>query len=188
LFCLFVHRYVNLIYVPFVQVKTTAAKRYVVRPPQGYIEPGQQAIIKLIIVQKDAESLWQDRMDGKARGEGELKCDDKFLVQTTVVSAAFCKAELADKDDKEIIAPLQKLYTTLAEDDKKSGKNSFKSSKRVAKFAFPEDPLICVRDHACTAIQDLGKAIEALEKRFCFFADWRCWQFHFVFYFNNVCL
>jgi hypothetical protein len=136
------------------------------------------------MVQKDAGSLWQDRMDGKARGEGELKCDDRFLIQTTVVSAAFCKAELADKDDKEIIASLQKLYTTLAEDDKKSGKNSFKSSKRVAKFAFQEEE----EDHTCTAIQHLGKAIEALEKRFCFFADWRCWQFHFVFYFNNVCL
>jgi hypothetical protein len=92
------------------------------------------------MVQKDAESLWRDALEGKARGEGELKCDDKFLVQTTVVSAALFKAELADKDDKTISAPLQKLWKTLADEDKKSdNKKSIKSNKLMTTFTFPED-------------------------------------------------
>lgn len=107
-----------------------------VRPPQGCIEPGQDANIKLTMVAKDAESLWREASDDKARGQiGELKCDDKFLVQTTVVSAALYKAELADKDDKAISAPLQKLWKQLADEDKKS----IKSSKLMTTFVFPDN-------------------------------------------------
>ena len=40
-----------------IQVKTTAPKRYVVRPPQGVILPGMSAKITLTMVGKDAESL-----------------------------------------------------------------------------------------------------------------------------------
>ena len=83
----------------FRQVKTTAPKRYVVRPPQGCIAPGQQAAIKLTMVQKDAEGLWRERAEDEARGVPELKSDDKFLVQTAAVSQQFYTDEIQGADE-----------------------------------------------------------------------------------------
>jgi hypothetical protein len=62
---------VSLFFGP--QVKTTAPKRYVVRPPQGCIEPGKSAVIKMSMVSKDSEQLWRDASEEKAKGIVELK-------------------------------------------------------------------------------------------------------------------
>jgi len=123
----------------FVQkVKTTAPKRYVVRPPQGCIEPGQEASIKLTMVQKDAENLWREAEEER----GELNCEDKFLVQTSVVDSDYFKTELMNKDDKAIGTSLQKLWKVLGDEDKKLApgeKKAIKSSKLQTVFVFPSD-------------------------------------------------
>jgi len=124
------------------KVKTTAPKRYVVRPPQGVVEPGQKTSIKLTMVAKDAEALWRDASDDKAKGMGDPKSDDKFLVQTTVLTEKYFLEELKGQDEKAQSASLAALWKTLTEEDKASKGNaekSIKSSKLTTKFSFPAD-------------------------------------------------
>jgi len=138
------------------KVKTTAPKRYVVKPPQGCIEPGQVAVIKLTMVGKDANALWAEALDSG----GEVKSDDKFLVQTCLVSSKFYFEELADQDDKAQSGALQKLWKTLAEEDKKEKeKKQIKSAKLTTNFVFPNNM------SAISGTADLPQASQAPPSR-----------------------
>ncbi|CAM9754937.1 unnamed protein product, partial [Heterosigma akashiwo] len=60
------------------KIKTTAPKRYLVRPNQGMIPPGKSVQVDIILVDRDHIVL---RDDPAQREAGEA--GDKFLVQTT---------------------------------------------------------------------------------------------------------
>jgi MSP (Major sperm protein) domain len=67
-----------------IQVKTTQPRRYLVRPNQGLIQPGQAAIVQIMLVDKDKHQLLESY---KSLGRAALdQCKDKFLVQSVAVS------------------------------------------------------------------------------------------------------
>jgi len=68
-------------------VKTTQPRRYLVRPNQGLIPPGQSETVQVVLVEKDKSTLLQsyERMGQVALDH----CKDKFLVQSCAVSDAF---------------------------------------------------------------------------------------------------
>ena len=114
-----------------VKVKTTAPKRYVVRPPQGCLASGGSGSIKLSIVAKDSEALWRE-------SAAEAKIDDKFLVQTAVVTNEYYYDNLKGLDEKAVGAVLTGLWKELGDYDKAAGKEGkkIKSSKLKIKFDF----------------------------------------------------
>jgi len=93
------------------------------------------------MVGKDAEALWGEAAEEQAAGlPGDVKCDDKFLVQTAEVSAAYYEQELKGKDDKALSATLAKLWKQLGEEDKASGSvKKVKSAKLTTRFVFPKN-------------------------------------------------
>ncbi|KAL7569846.1 hypothetical protein ACA910_008515 [Epithemia clementina (nom. ined.)] len=66
------------------KVKTTQPRRYLVRPNQGLIQPGQTEQIQILLVEKDKISLWQsyERLGQSALDSSK----DKFLVQSCKVT------------------------------------------------------------------------------------------------------
>jgi len=115
------------------KVKTTAPKRYIVRPPQGVVLPGQEGSITLAMVKEDAAMLWREQLETG----GDVRSDDKFLVQTAEVSREYYDAELAGRDEKAASATLADLWKQLEADDKKGGgAKKIKSSRLTARFAF----------------------------------------------------
>lgn len=66
------------------KVKTTQPRRYLVRPNQGLLLPGQTEQIQILLVEKDKVSLWQsyERLGQSALDSSK----DKFLVQSCTVS------------------------------------------------------------------------------------------------------
>ena len=77
------------------QVKTTAPKRFVVRPPQGHIMPGASQRITLTMVPKEAIELQRKYHAGQ-----EEEAKDKFLVQTASLTGDFYEEHLQDRDTK----------------------------------------------------------------------------------------
>lgn len=77
------------------KVKTTQPRRYLVRPNQGIVEPGNSVSITIITVEKDRQALIQafDRLGQSALDHSK----DKFLVQSCVVDTEFAKRYLAEK-------------------------------------------------------------------------------------------
>eukprot|EP00527_Entomoneis_sp_CCMP2396_P009224 CAMPEP_0198138140 /NCGR_PEP_ID=MMETSP1443-20131203/1552_1 /TAXON_ID=186043 /ORGANISM="Entomoneis sp., Strain CCMP2396" /LENGTH=361 /DNA_ID=CAMNT_0043799787 /DNA_START=64 /DNA_END=1149 /DNA_ORIENTATION=- len=65
------------------KVKTTQPRRYLVRPNQGLIQPGQSEEVQILMVEKDKVSLLQsfERLGQSALDSSK----DKFLVQSTRV-------------------------------------------------------------------------------------------------------
>ena len=61
-------------------MKTTQPRRYLVRPNQGLIQPGQTEQIQIVLVEKDKVTLWQsfERLGQSALDSSK----DKFLVQS----------------------------------------------------------------------------------------------------------
>lgn len=94
------------------------------------------------MVGKDADALWREAADNNAKGGSDLKSDDKFLVQTTVLDEAYFMNELKGQDEKAQSATLAGLWKTLTDEDKAKGPNekkSIKSSKLTTKFSFPNN-------------------------------------------------
>ena len=60
------------------KVKTTKPKRYVVRPPQGVVLPGEKAEIFLTMVPADALKLWNDALN-QSRSGGKFGLATKYL-------------------------------------------------------------------------------------------------------------
>lgn len=77
------------------KVKTTQPRRYLVRPNQGIVEPGNDVTVTIILVDKDRQELIKsfDRLGQTALDNSR----DKFLVQSCVVDTAFAKKYLAEK-------------------------------------------------------------------------------------------
>lgn len=73
------------------KVKTTQPRRYLVRPNQGLVMPGQVSSVSILLVEKDKQTLLQsyDRLGPSALEHSK----DKFLVQSCVVSADFARTE-----------------------------------------------------------------------------------------------
>jgi len=73
------------------KVKTTQPRRYLVRPNQGLVLPGQVASVSILLVEKDKHTLLQsyDRLGPSALEHSK----DKFLVQSCVVSPDFARSE-----------------------------------------------------------------------------------------------
>jgi hypothetical protein len=68
----------------YLQVKTTQPRRYLVRPNQGLLFPGQTEQIQILLVEKDKVSLWQSY---ERLGQSALDSNkDKFVVQSSRVS------------------------------------------------------------------------------------------------------
>lgn len=123
------------------KVKTTAPKRYVVKPPQGVVMPGQRARIMLTMVVKDAVDLLNKSNRGLPM-EDEMK--DKFLVQSAAITDAYYKEHLADKDDKTVANTLSTLWPDLTARDKAAprDKKVISSSRLTTNFNFAERPTI----------------------------------------------
>ncbi|KAF0739689.1 hypothetical protein LEN26_002023 [Aphanomyces euteiches] len=85
------------------KVKTTRPMRYLVRPNQGVIGPNSSATVLVILQQKDCDELL--RLDASER---QLS-NDKFLVQSVGVEAAFCDL-LTTKQAKEVMDELTSLW------------------------------------------------------------------------------
>ncbi|KAG9403190.1 hypothetical protein AC1031_006742 [Aphanomyces cochlioides] len=85
------------------KVKTTRPMRYLVRPNQGVIGPNSSATVLVILQQKDCDELL--RLDASER---QLS-NDKFLVQSVGVEAAFCDL-LTTKQAKEVMDELTTLW------------------------------------------------------------------------------
>lgn len=77
------------------KVKTTQPRRYLVRPNQGVVAPGETATVNILLVDKDKQMLLQsyDRLGQSALDHSK----DKFLVQSCVVNDDFAKNYLAQK-------------------------------------------------------------------------------------------
>lgn len=117
------------------KVKTTAPKRYIVRPPQGFVRPGETASILLSMVQRDADNLWKDAV--ATNGE-QVKCDDKFQVQFAVIPNEFYSKHLnTDMDDKTVNSSIQNLWKSLAEQDKEQQRKTITSQRLTTRFEFP---------------------------------------------------
>lgn len=117
------------------KVKTTQPKRYVVRPPQGCVLPGNRETINLSMVTKDSEALW-----AKAAADKGIvaKSEDKFMVQAAVVSQEYYNEFLDDRDEKQLGDNLQKLWQKMTDSDKKSTEGKqIKSTRLMTKFDFP---------------------------------------------------
>lgn len=73
------------------KVKTTQPRRYLVRPNQGLVLPGQLSTVSILLVEKDKQALLQsyDRLGPSALEHSK----DKFLVQSCVVSPDFARKE-----------------------------------------------------------------------------------------------
>jgi len=69
------------------KVKTTQPRRYLVRPNQGIVSPGQSESVTILLVEKDKQVLLQsfDRLGQSALDHSK----DKFLVQSCVVQDKF---------------------------------------------------------------------------------------------------
>ena len=81
------------------KVKTTQPRRYLVRPNQGIIAPGQSETVTILLVEKDKHTLLEsyDRL-----GQNGLdNSKDKFLVQSCAVDTAFAKQYLDQKAQLE---------------------------------------------------------------------------------------
>jgi len=117
------------------KVKTTAPKRYHVRPPHGFVRPGETASILLSMAARDTASLWWDAVDSK--GE-QIKTEDKFQVQFAVVPESFASQFLqGDVDEKEVMKSIQNLWKELGELDKAQQKKRITSKRLTTKFEFP---------------------------------------------------
>jgi hypothetical protein len=68
-------------------VKTTQPRRYLVRPNQGLIRPGESETVSILLVEKDKQLLLQsyDRLGQSALDHSK----DKFLVQSTGAPSDF---------------------------------------------------------------------------------------------------
>lgn len=89
------------------KVKTTAPKRYVVRPPQGFVRPGEEATIVMSMVIKDSMELADKLHSGETVDEAKT---NKFLVQFTDVEEDFYTQKLEDASDKDIASALSSMW------------------------------------------------------------------------------
>lgn len=111
------------------KVKTTQPRRYLVRPNQGVIAPGESETIGIILVEKDKQSLLQtfDRL-GQA---GLDHSKDKFLVQSCTVPSDFALLLNSKASYSNLPSPSnQSVYTTMTNSDDKS--THTKTTKEVA--------------------------------------------------------
>lgn len=77
-------------------MKTTQPRRYLVRPNQGLIDPGQKQTVQILLVEKDKNSLLQSY---QRLGQSALDhSKDKFLVQSVAVLDATRATQLKDYD------------------------------------------------------------------------------------------
>lgn len=89
------------------KVKTTAPKRYVVRPPQGFVRPGEEATIVMSMVIKDSMELADKLHSGETVDEAKT---NKFLVQFTDVEEDFYSQKLEDANDKDVASALSSMW------------------------------------------------------------------------------
>lgn len=77
-------------------MKTTQPRRYLVRPNQGIIEPGQIAKVQILLVEKDKNSLLEsyERLGQTALDHSK----DKFLVQSVAIPDISAAQALKDYD------------------------------------------------------------------------------------------
>lgn len=121
------------------KVKTTAPKRFVVRPPQGHIMPESTQRITLTMVPKEASLLQTKYQSGQ-----EEEAKDKFLVQTATLSADFYKEHLEARD-KSLNDPVsEEEKKTIKEEQTKiisemwteKPKSEITSSRLTTKFVY----------------------------------------------------
>jgi len=76
------------------RVKTTQPRRYLVRPNNGIVAPGETESVTILLVEKDKQALLQsfDRL-----GQSALDSKDKFLVQSFIVDDNFAKEYVLEK-------------------------------------------------------------------------------------------
>lgn len=102
------------------QVKTTQPRRYLVRPNQGLIRPGQKETVTILLVEKDKNQLLTSYA---SLGAAALDhCKDKFLVQSVAVSAAQAD-ELKEYDE------LTALWTSIQSGGGKTSNNPTSNKK-----------------------------------------------------------
>jgi len=101
----------STLYLNEAQVKTTQPRRYLVRPNQGLIAPGDSETVTILLVEKDKELLVNSYL---RLGQSALDhSKDKFLVQATKVEPDF--AGKAAKGSKELTEALTALWNTSSD-------------------------------------------------------------------------
>lgn len=106
-----------------IQVKTTQPRRYLVRPNQGLIEPGQSLTVQIILVEKDKNQLLQSyhSLGGQAALDQHSK--DKFLVQSVAIVDKTKAASLKEYDN------LTTLWSSVASNSTASGTSPVANKK-----------------------------------------------------------
>jgi len=101
------------------KVKTTQPRRYLVRPNQGLIRPGESETVSILLVEKDKQLLLQsyDRLGQSALDHSK----DKFLVQSTVASPEFASkysgskvGSESNKANKDLAEALTSMWNSAA--------------------------------------------------------------------------
>mmetsp|Transcript_51718 Transcript_51718/g.124824 ORF Transcript_51718/g.124824 Transcript_51718/m.124824 type:complete len:342 (+) Transcript_51718:101-1126(+) len=93
------------------KVKTTQPRRYLVRPNQGLVLPGQSETISILLVEKDKAVLMQSYERLGQAGLDHSK--DKFLVQSTTVDKEFAAKKNNGGDATAMYDALTSMWNSV---------------------------------------------------------------------------
>lgn len=116
------------------KVKTTHPKRYIVRPNLDVIPVGLKSSVKIMLQQKDAKQLRQEKISGIKALDTEYS-DNKFLVQCTVVNPTF----LEEITSHHAAGQTEQLGKALKNMWDKTTKDNFVNLRLKCVFSYPDD-------------------------------------------------
>ncbi|GMH86679.1 hypothetical protein TrVE_jg10709 [Triparma verrucosa] len=94
------------------KVKTTQPKRYLVRPNQGLVKPGESEEVTIILVDKDKQMLLTDF---EQIGPSALESSkDKFLIQSSKVEEEFYNTTKAKGSAKDLAKALTTMWQKIS--------------------------------------------------------------------------
>eukprot|EP00526_Cylindrotheca_closterium_P029854 CAMPEP_0113649860 /NCGR_PEP_ID=MMETSP0017_2-20120614/26513_1 /TAXON_ID=2856 /ORGANISM="Cylindrotheca closterium" /LENGTH=288 /DNA_ID=CAMNT_0000562299 /DNA_START=23 /DNA_END=889 /DNA_ORIENTATION=- /assembly_acc=CAM_ASM_000147 len=92
------------------KVKTTQPRRYLVRPNQGLVAPGNSASISILLVEKDKQALLQSFERLGQPGLDHSK--DKFLVQSCTAPESFASKK-SSGESSELYDALTSMWSSV---------------------------------------------------------------------------
>mmetsp|Transcript_9537 Transcript_9537/g.17293 ORF Transcript_9537/g.17293 Transcript_9537/m.17293 type:complete len:321 (+) Transcript_9537:190-1152(+) len=94
------------------KVKTTQPRRYLVRPNQGLVKPGESEEVTIILVDKDKQMLLTDF---EQIGPSALESSkDKFLIQSSKVEEEFYNTTKAKGSAKDLAEALTTMWQKIS--------------------------------------------------------------------------
>jgi len=110
------------------KVKTTKPKRYLVRPNQAVIHPGNTSTVKIILQRKDCDDLLKSYLANEPQ---DSSGSDKFLVQTVFVEGDLLERVTArENDQKAATEELSQMWGA-------ANKKDFVNKKLKCHFEYP---------------------------------------------------